>query len=75
MRQDVLHSARVPLAMEALHGLVEPGGAWGHQPESLHNAVRHGEYRRHEDEKVQGPFIMPRREQGLDIGGTETRRA
>jgi hypothetical protein len=39
------------------------------------NAVRHREHRRHENQEVQGAFIMPRREEGLDVGGTETRRA
>ena len=71
LRPDVLLGAGIPLAMEALHGFVEPGRARRGQPEALHNAVRHGEHRRHEDKKVQGPFVMPRCEQGLDVGGTE----
>jgi len=71
---DVLLSTGIPLAMEALHGFVEPCRAWRGQPEALHNAVRHREHRRHEDQKVQGPFVMPRRKQGLDVGGTEPRR-
>ena len=75
LRPDVLFGAGIPLTMETLHGFVEPCRTGRGQPEALHNAVRHGEHRRHEDQKVQGPFIMPCREQGLDIGGTELRRA
>src|SRR5262249_21296514 len=75
LRPDVLFGAGIPQAMETLHGFVEPCRAGRGQPETLYNTVRHGEHRRHEDQKVQGPFIMPCREQGLDIGGTELRRA
>src|SRR5215813_5490198 len=72
---DVLHGAGIPLAMEALHGFVEPGRAWRGQREALYNAVRHGEHCRHEDNKVQGPFVMPRREEGSNVSRTELRRA
>src|SRR4030095_4296532 len=51
LRPDILHGAGIPLAMEALHGFVEPGRAWRGPPEGLHNAVRHGEHRRHEDKQ------------------------
>jgi hypothetical protein len=74
LRPDVLLGAGIPLAMEALHGFVEPCRAGRGQPEALHNAVRHREDRSHEDKKVQGPFVIPRCEQDLDVGGTEPRR-
>src|SRR5262245_50121811 len=67
LRQDVLDSTRVPLAMEALHRLAEPGGARRHKPQPVHKTVRHGEYGCHEDDEVQGPFIMPRRKEGCHI--------
>ena len=74
LRPDVLHSAGIPLAMEALARLRGARRAWRGQPQPLHNAVRHREHRCHEDQKVQGPFVMPRREQGRHVSGTETRR-
>ena len=74
LRPDVLLGAGIPLAMEALHSFLEPCRAGRGQSQALHDAVRHGEHRRHEDEKVQGPFIIPRGEEGLDVGGTEPRR-
>ena len=73
LRQDVLHRARIPLAMETLDSLVEPDGARRHQPQPMDDAVRHREHRRHEHQEVQGLFIMPRREEGFHIGGAEAR--
>ena len=72
---DVLHGAGLPLAMETLHRCVEPCRTWRGQSASLHHTVRHGAHRRHEDTKVRGPFVRPRRARGLDVSGAEPRRA
>jgi hypothetical protein len=58
LRPDVLFGAGIPLAMEALHEAVEPYRAGRGQPEALHDAGQHGEHRRHEDQKVQGSFVL-----------------
>jgi len=58
LRPDVLFGAGIPLAMEALHGFVELSRAGRGQPEALHEAVRHGAHRRHDDQKVQGACVL-----------------